>query len=160
MMSSIHRHRWGLLGFSAWLLVILSVYVMPVEWLRTYWVVWSGAVVFICVFFGGGYLLLSRPSRNAKGERQWESLWFWVLVFVGLFFLVFLRTFVFGLLIPGPASMTQTQVESYRFGVMISSAAFFVILWPTVVWVRLQVETRRALRDDAADYRNGWPPKA
>lgn len=145
-MSWVVRHKWGLLCTAAWLLAIASAFLVPTDWLRDYLVWWAGAVVAICGFFGVGYLLLSRPSKNAEGERQWESLWFWVLVFDSLFFFVFLRTFVFGLIIPSPAHPSPEQIQSYQSGVIITSAAFFVILWPTMVWVRLQIQTRRAMR--------------
>lgn len=148
MMSRIASHKWGLLCSALWLLVVWSAYVMPYDLLRPYMTLWAGASATCAVVFVVGYLLLSRPSKNAAGKRQWESMWFWLVVLVGMLLIQSLRTFVFLLLIPAPPAPTGQQIQSYQWAVITFATCFFVIFWLTVVWIRLQVETRRALRRD------------
>lgn len=150
-------------GFAAWISSIWGAAIVPASDARPYATFWTAAVAAVGIVFVGGYVALSRPARDARGRRRWVGEWFWLVSLPALIMAVYVNQTIFRLILPAPASPTADQILAQRFAAGIAASVFFVLLWLTVLWIRRQVEGRRARReatDDQADYRNGWPPKA
>ena len=139
-MRWLAQHRWGVAGAVGWGGVVASAFLIPDQFMPVYVTCWIGAVALLTVMFTVGYVLLSKPSRDESGQTEWRGEWYWLLALVGATAVLALTSFVFRLSIP-------PSVPTARAGVIANSFVFLLMLWLTLMWVRRQVKSRRAMRD-------------
>lgn len=131
-------------GFCALVATVWVAVAIPAQDARLYATFLTGAVALTAAVFVVGYVVFSRPLKDENGKRKWVGEWFWLPSLPTVCLLSYGIQFAFRLIIPAPVSPTPQQILAQRYIAGGAAIVGFLLLWLVVMWVRRQIEYRRA----------------
>jgi hypothetical protein len=126
------------IGVLAWVLCLLSLMLVPVDFAWEYATIWVGITVVMTGYFVFGYAGFSDWRGSQEGAH--------ILVFSTLVLLVSIYSFFYRLTVGQPAITPDVRTALYiSAGVWISLA--FLMLWRSLLWTARQVKARKRRRE-------------
>jgi magnesium-transporting ATPase (P-type) len=138
-------------GVAVWLLLLGSCWLVPKMQTYMYAMLWAGLGALAAGLFVVGYLRYSKPTKDpVTRKRKWSGTWVWLLAQSVIVLLVVGMNFALRFINVETAVFTADRIEQYRFTAAVFATVFVQQVWLLWMWIGQQIDTRRALRFDAA----------